>query len=265
MTLVLAGRLREAQEVFEKRLDQPALYERANAHRSLGQLDLFEGQFEPAAQHFQQAIGLRQESPESLARDRVFWAFGEIGRGQTQRARELLRAAEQGFPITSSWIGLRSQIGLAYLAMGDTGGARRISEEHEAWAGEQSGDPKEDPLHLRQILAALLVAEEGHTDKAVAQLLALRELENRDNAFLTAALAKGYRIAGESSKAEAMMRELLALRWISYEGLVPWIQAHLELARLYEESENSEAAELYYRRYLDLWGDADSPVPRGTG
>ena len=262
MTLVLAGRLDEAQKVFEKRLDQPAAGERANAYRSLGHLALFRGNFETAAQYFQQAIDLRQESPMSAGRDRLFWALGEIGRGQTGRAKELLLAAEQDVPISSGWIWLRSQIGLAYLALGDTLSARRVDKELEAWEREQGEDPEEDYLHRRQILTALVAAEDGSPEVAINQLLRLAELENRENAFLTAALAESYLAAGRSSEAEAALLELLELRWLSYEGLVPWIQAHLELARLYEEMGNSEAADRYYQQYLELWGDAGTGLLR---
>jgi len=191
----------------------------------------------------------------SAGRDRLFWALGEIGRGQTGRAKELLLAAEQDVPISSGWIWLRSQIGLAYLALGDTLSARRVDKELEAWEREQGVDPEEDYLHRRQILTALVAAEDGSPEVAINQLLRLAELENRENAFLTAALAESYLAAGRSSEAEAALLELLELRWLSYEGLVPWIQAHLELARLYEEMGNSEAADRYYQQYLELWGE----------
>ncbi len=261
MTLVLAGETGAAGRVFEERLKQSAAEERAGAHRSLGQLAIFEGRFGEAARHFEQAATLHQDGPASAGRDRLFWALGEAARGEASRATALLLEAERGIPLEASWIWLRALVGLAHLEAGSLAHARRLAAELEEWAGRQQPEPAEDFLHRRQILAASVRVADGEAASAIAGLETLRGIENRDNAFLTAALARAYLAAERWSEAEQVLLQLIDVSWIFYEGLVPWIQAHLQLARTYRQLNRQEEASRYFTRYAEIWGGADSPVP----
>ncbi len=261
MTLLLAGETTTARQVFEERLEQPIADERAAAHRSLGQLALFVGRFNEAAQHFEQAVILHQNTPASAGRDRLFWALGEAARGRASRAVELLLEAERVIPLDLSWIWLRAQVGLGYLEVGSPAHARRLAAELEGWAREQPQERAGDLLHRRQILAASVQVIDGEVAAAIASLEALREIENRDNSDLSMALAQAYLAAGQDSEAEQMLLQVIDASWIYYEGLVPWVQAHLKLARLYRELGREAEALRYFTRYAEIWGGADSPLP----
>ncbi len=96
MTLVEAGKFAEARAVFEKRLAQQKAIERGSAQRSLGQLALFQGNINAAADHFDQAALLHESAnaPVSAARDRLWWAIGETARRNNKQAGSLLKKAE---------------------------------------------------------------------------------------------------------------------------------------------------------------------------
>ncbi len=262
MALAQLGRYQDAGDVFRLRLDQPDSNDRGFAKRSLGQLALYQGHFDDAAAHFSDAVALHlaAEEPTSAGRDRLFAALGEAARGRTREAVAALDLATLEVPVQSGWIWLRSLVGSAYLAAGDIEGARRISVELAAWA-ESAEEPGEDPLQRRALLEASILVSDGNPDQALDILESLQRVENRDNAFLVAALAEAYRAAGRWSDAEQSLQQLIELRWDYYEGLVPWITAHYRLAEVYERLGMPEDAVRYYRRFLQFWGDSDSELP----
>jgi len=262
MSLVQLGRFEEAGEVFELRLGQPGANNRGHAHRSLGQLALYQGQFDTAATHFRDAVALHLAAgePTSAGRDRLFGALGEAARGRIAEAEEALDQAAREVPLQSGWTWLRSLVGSGYLAAGDVEGARRIFEELTVWA-ESAERPGEDTLNRRELLEAGILTADGNPDRALEVLETLKRVENRENAFLVAALAEAYQAAGRWSDAEQSLLALIGMRWDYYEGLVPWITAHYRLAEVYERLGRPEDAVRYYRRFLELWGDSDSELP----
>ena len=262
MALVQLGRFEEAGEVFELRLEQSSAGNRAHAHRSLGQMALYQGQFDTAAAHFRDAVALHLAAgePASAGRDRLFGALGEAARGRTAEAEEALDQAALEVPLQSGWTWLRSLVGSGYLAAGDVEGARRISEELTAWA-EAAERPGEDSLKRRELLEAGLLTADGNPDRALEILESLKRLDTRENPFLVDALAEAYQAAGRWSDAEQSLLALIGLRSDFYEGLVPWITAHYRLAEVYDRLGRPEDAVRYYRQFLELWGDSDSQLP----
>jgi tetratricopeptide (TPR) repeat protein len=109
---------------------------------------------------------------------------------------------------------------------------------------------------LRRAIGESLIAV-----RALEVLETLKRVENRENAFLVAALAEAYQAAGRWSDAEQSLLALIGMRWDYYEGLVPWITAHYRLAEVYERLGRPEDAVRYYRRFLQIWGDSDSELP----
>jgi len=262
MSLVQLGRFEEAGGVFELRLRQPSAGNRANAHRSLGQLALSQGLFKAAAAHFRDAVALHLAAgePISAGRDRLFGALGEAARGRTVEAGVALDQAALEVPVQSGWTWLRSLVGSGFLAAGDVGDALRISDELKAWA-ESAEMPGEDMLNRRQLLEAGVLTAGGNPDRAIEILESLQRVGNSENGFLAATLAEAYQAAGRWSDAEQSLLALIRLRWDFYEGLVPWITAHYRLADVYERLGRPRDAVRYYRRFLQLWGDSDSELP----
>jgi tetratricopeptide (TPR) repeat protein len=73
-------------------------------------------------------------------------------------------------------------------------------------------------------------------------------------------ISEAYAAVGRWEDAERALRRLIDLRWDSYEGLVPWITAHYRLGQVYEELDRRDEAAASYKRFLDLWGDADTEL-----
>ena len=260
MALTQLGRYQDAEDVFRLRLDQPDPSGRGYAKRSLGQLALYQGHFDEAAAHFSDAVALHlaADEPVSAGRDRLFAALGEAERGRTPEAVAELDQAVLEVPVQSGWIWLRSLVGSAYLSAGDIEGARRISEELAEWA-ESAEEPGEDPLQRRVLLEAGILVSEGNPEQALDILEPLQRVSNRDNAFLVAALAEAYRAAGRWQDAEQSLQQLIELRWDYYEGLVPFVAAHYQLAQACENLQRTEDAIGYYRQFLEFWGGSDCP------
>jgi tetratricopeptide (TPR) repeat protein len=262
MALAQLGRYHEAGDVFHLRLNQPDASSRGYAKRSLGQLALYQGHFDQAAAHFSDAVALHlaADEPIGAGRDRLFAALGEAARGRPEEAVAALDQAALEVPVKSGWIWLRSLIGSAYLAADDIESAQQISDELTEWA-DSAEEPGEDPLQRRDLLEAGILVSEGNPDRALEILESLQTVGNRENAFLVASLAEAYRAAGRWPEAEQTLLQLIEIRWDYYEGLVPFVAAHYQLAQVSESLKQTEDAIGYYRRFLELWGGADTEIP----
>jgi tetratricopeptide (TPR) repeat protein len=260
MTLLMTGQVEDASRTFEKRLASTDTSERGAAQRSLGQLSIFTGRFDSAAEHFESAALLHQENPASAGRDLLFWAFGESARGDMARCVELLDRARKLTPLAPGWIWLRSLVGMGYLAAGDLEAANQISEELDSWASAQE-DSGFDALRRREILGASVLAANGNAGQALEILNEIREIDQLDNAFLHWAIAEAAFRGEEWDQAASALEDLLELRWVFYETLVPWVRGHYNLGTVLDQLGEAAEAEIQYNRFLEIWGDADSPIP----
>ncbi len=259
LTLLTIGDEQGARDTFAKRFEAAAPAERGAAQRSFGQLSIYGGRFDEAAEHFESAALLHEEVPESAGRDLLLWSLGEIARGQPARATELLGQARELIPMSSGWIWMHSIVGLTYLAASDLDSARQISAGLDSWAS-QNDESGIDALRRREILAASVMAAAGDVGQALDTLEAIQEIEQADNGFLSWALAEVALEAHDWKRAEAALEDLIGLNWVFYETLVPWVQAHYKLGFALDELGRADAAEAHYRRFLEIWGEADSPV-----
>jgi len=176
------------------------------------------------------------------------------------RSVELLDRARKLTPLAPGWIWLRSLVGMGYLAAGDLEAANQISEELNRWASEQE-DFGFDALRRREILAASVLAANGNGGQALEILREIREVEQQDNAFLQWALAEAALRGEEWDEAVQALEDLLELRWVFYETLVPWVRGHYNLGMVLDQLGKPAEAEIQYNRFLEIWGDADSPIP----
>ena len=264
VTLLRAGLFPEAREVFEKRLARPEASHRGHAHRSLGHLELYRGQFAPAVDHFRQAVTLHTAAghPASAARDQIFEAIAEIARGRTEVAAELLSQARETMPTDAGSIPFHVNIGIAYLMAGKVEAARRISDSMTARSAEDGGQLGENTVRRINVLEARVLGAEGDAELAIEILEREARIQTNPNPDLFHGLAEAYTSEDRWEDAEHSLRRLIDLRWDAYEGLVPWISAHARIGQVYERLGKSNEAADSYRRFLELWGNADADLPQ---
>ena len=138
------------------------------------------------------------------------------------------------------------------LVTAPTGSGKTWIAENDTYRG--------DNLRRHEILEAEIKASLGESEAALQSLESFLAVQTYENPFLTAALAKAYTQAGQWDKAADMSLQLINMKWVSYEGLVPWIQAHYQLARAYEETGDKSQAVEFYEKFLSFWKDSDSRV-----
>ncbi len=261
MILIEAGRLEEAQTVFEKRTVHTNANERGSAYRSLGQLELRRGRFDAAAKHFEQASLLHESlnAMASVARNRLWWATGETARGNDEAALELLEGSVELVPLTGGWIWLHSLLGRAMVDAGGIEKAESVLDAIKTWIAANESYNR-DSLRRHDILEAEILAARGETEASLEALEEIRAVQAYDNPFLTEALAKAYTRAERWDEAVDTSTQLIDMSWVSYEGMVPWIQAHFQLAQALEKTGDASRAVEYYEKFLSLWGETDSTI-----
>jgi serine/threonine-protein kinase len=259
MAYASLGQLDSARAVFERRLAQTSATDRANAHRSLGQLELLGGHLARARVHFAQAVPLHRESqePASMARDRMWLAIGEVYRGDTAAAARALHQAAVEMPLTAGWLVLRARLARTFVLAGALQPARAMSAEFAAWARDHEA-PKDGRVEVQLLEADLLVAQ-GRADSALL-VLAPIEAEARWDEQQLDAIARAYEGAQRWVEAAAKYRLLIEREAISYEGLVPWIVAYYHLGMICERLGERADAVRAYQRFVELWGEADPEV-----
>jgi tetratricopeptide (TPR) repeat protein len=261
ITLMEADLLEEARAVFEKRTAHSNANERGNGFRSLGQLALYRGRFDEAAEHFGQAALLHEahKASASVARDRLWWAIGETARGENAEARRLLSISQDLVPLTGGWIWMHSLLGRALVAAGGIDEAAAIDSKIKAWSVENE-NWNSDALQRHVLLEIDLEAAQGGEGSALERMESLQAVQTIDNPFLTEALASTYFKLGRWEDSVEKFTKLIDLRWMSYEGLIPWVLAHYKLAVAYEWTGDAAKAAEYYRKFLDRWKDADPGI-----
>jgi serine/threonine protein kinase/tetratricopeptide (TPR) repeat protein len=261
MTLIELDRLEEAQTVFEKRTSHTNANERGSAYRSLGQLELRRGRFDTAAGHFEQASLLHEslKAKASVARNQLWWAIGETARGKDAAALQMLDDSIGLVPLTGGWIWMHSLLGRAYVDAGGIEQAAGVLDTIKKWIAENENYNR-DSLQRHDILEAEIQAARGQSGAALDALEALQAVQPNDNPFLVEALAEGFAREQRWDEAVDTFSRLIDMSWISYEGLVPWIQAHFQLAQALEKTGDTAKAVEYYERFLSLWKDTDSTI-----
>ena len=263
VSLLRAGMFADARELFEKRLARPEPDNRGHAHRSLGQLELYRGQFEAAIDHFRQAATLHTAAgyPTSIARDHIFEAFAEIGRGRMENAVAALATAEDIMPSDAGSLPFHINIAMAYLAAGNVDEARRILDTLMPRAGEDD-QVEENTVRSIHVLEGRVLLAAGDVGRAIEVLEQEARVAARPNPDLYEGLAEAYRAENRWPESEVALRRLIEIRWDTYEGLVPWVTSHFVLGEVCEHIGKTEDAAAWYQQFVDLWGNADTELPQ---
>ncbi|MGB7297294.1 MAG: tetratricopeptide repeat protein, partial [Candidatus Aminicenantales bacterium] len=160
-----------------------------------------------------------------------------------------------------------TKFGTFYARSGRVREAERVLEAVRAVTGDvlaASGvgrSSQSDQAAYHRLKGEIELAR-GRYEEAVASFTMagnLRDLMVEDS------LALAYQKSGDIDKAIERYEEFLRKDVLGYEAQELWILAHQELGRLYEErgdeaKGDKEAAAKSYRRFLELWKDADPDI-----
>ncbi len=265
--LVRLGRIQEARQAFEKMTAQPDNAKKAKGFRSLGLLQMYQGQYVAAQDSLREAVLLNKALKIKLSemRDHLFLAINlNLKRQQTAFEKEMaaIQTIQKEINIDPVFL---LKIGKIYARI------NRLQEAEEQLEKLQA--------RIGDLLAASGVGRSNQTDQAAFYLLkgeidlahdryeeAIESFVTADNlvhSMLEDSLALAYFKSGNADKAIEKYQEFLQTDNIvlSYEGQEVWVLAHYQLGRLFEQRGDLAQAVDYYQRFLEIWKDADPDLP----
>jgi tetratricopeptide (TPR) repeat protein len=259
---IAARNLEFAEQVVRTALAaEPNPAANAGSYRTLSEIEVARGRWQEAKQaaaEFERIVGTR-----GLAAGYMMWPFVPATADDLRNAREALvaeLATARSRQNREAEIDFHTGIALIDLRLGDPANAQAMLDELERLLAERAAAAAEpsrmlSPLHAADLLRAVLAMERGDPAGALAILEAsgwdVKELEVR---YIYARAL------------EAVGRDADALRWydtfdneylVGTWHLPPLAPSHLHRAELYERGGNTERAVFHYRRFIELWQDAD--------
>jgi Tfp pilus assembly protein PilF len=256
-TLVLAGRVVEAESALVRMTRQPAMGEQALGFRGLGFLALWRGEVARARNQFQRAAAMsrQQQAINSQLRTLALVMSAERAAGD--------RAAVRGHFAELDSLARVESLAPTFLTLavgphadeGDAAGTRVLLEQMRRRVDPRS---REDSVHLHY--AAGTVALMGEDPRG-----ALAEFDQANGFRFPATLAVPRAAAlerlGQLDSARIVLRAVIAHPEFGFEDEIAWIRALIEIGDLEERLGRVDAAVASYRRFLDHWKDADPALP----
>jgi tetratricopeptide (TPR) repeat protein len=95
----------------------------------------------------------------------------------------------------------------------------------------------------------------------VAEELLMTSVKIHEDAYTLESLAHFYIETGNYDMAIPPYEEIIELKRLGWEAQSYYIEAHYQLARIYEAKGDNEKAKKYYNEFLILWKDADDDIP----
>jgi len=259
--LVRMEKIQEARQTFEKMIAQPVKAKKAKGYRSLGLLQMYQGQYSAAQASLKEAVMLNKIIKTTLSemRDHLFLAINYGMKNQHEAFENEMasvRMIQKENKIDPVFL---FKIGKIYARLNRLKEAGQMLENLKSLVGD--------------VLAASGIGRSNQTDQAAFYLLegeinlAQKRFEEAINSFEMAAnlrsgmledsLALAYFKSGKLDKSIEKYQEFLKTDVLGYEGQELWILAHYQLGKLYEQRGESAEAVKSYERFLEIWKDAD--------
>ncbi len=243
----------------------------------LGVLALLRGRFQEAGSQFRQAIDLVEASGDvaNLSRLYAYLAYVGLRTGEYEETfRACNKAVEYGGQSMDAFNAVKLALhlkGLGQLTMGNSAAALETAEELKmASERDPSRLTMRDYLHLMGSIAM----KEGNTRDAIKyfeEAASLLPEQNQDDmagfknslrrTLYHASLSEAYFRAGDMEKARQASETLtgLTIGRTHYGDL--YAKAFYWLGQISEKQGKTDEAIAHYRKFLELWKDADPDYP----
>jgi creatinine amidohydrolase len=258
-THILTGDYAGAAEIITPVLDSTNMRARAVANDELAFLSLYHGRFADAIRHKDKAreiLANHGGSAIDIARRHLQVGYIQTETGQLDAARESFEKALQYVPDLSPFnLDIRHLAALVEVKQGRLHTAdatlRAIGDAvFEPGLGDQT-------RRFYQLDAALRMALGRPQDALIGLQYAI---EIYDHPLYRETQAKAFLMLGRLEEAEETLLRLVNLTDARFDIPIVFVRAHYYLGTVYERQGRTREATNMYSRFLEFWGETETPV-----
>jgi len=259
-TLLLNGEYAAAEKAVTPVISDPHLPARAEAHDELAFISLYQGRFKDAIGHKASALEILAGNGGSgidVARRYLQIGYIRTEIGQFDDARDSFASALEQVPELGAFnLDVRHVAALVDVKQGRfhlADGARRA-------IGEAAFEPGlGDQMRRFYQLDAEFRMAAGHPADSLISLP--RAIAIFDHPLYREAQARAFLMEGRLDEAGETLTRLMNLTDARLDVPIIFVRAHYYLGVVHERQGRTEDAISMYSRFLDFWGDSDTPIP----
>jgi serine/threonine protein kinase/Flp pilus assembly protein TadD len=261
---LLKGDLREAEEIFQNYLETPTKQEAIDGIGNLATLYLLEGKLGKSKEQIQQALELSRQAKETTWESVWLETLGDLlmKTGDCAPAlKEYENAHERA--VEGDELGLQREAlwkkGLAYIGLHSIEKAQKTADELKEMI--EKGIYKKI-IRLYYHLQGSIDLERKNYPLAIEYLRkAVSSVPAQGDAILYDTLALAFFKSGDLENAQKAYETIVSLTWgrLSYGDI--YAKGFYHLALIDEKLGDKAKARENYRKFLDLWKDADPGLP----
>jgi tetratricopeptide (TPR) repeat protein len=256
-TLVMRGRVAEADSAFHRMASGPRIADRALGLRSLGYLALWRGHPDEAVDYFRQATDatVQLKSPLGEARNRMLVAAAYRAQGRPRDAAEEVTKtlALMQAPVMEPLA--LTMLATSCVRLGRVADAERVL----ALLRTRVNRANTADVASEAYVAGLVDLLRHRGDSALLHARQATLLSQKIQRWTL--LAESFRMVGQIDSARVAVLRVLAEPGFGYEGQEDWLRAPLVLGDLLLAQRDTAGAVKAYRRLLDQWRDAPPELP----
>ncbi len=261
-TYIYMGKIKEAEDTFNKMLLTPSNDKKARGHRSLALLNMYRGRYSAAIDHLKESILLWKSLNFKMSeyRDRYYLATAYKTKGMIDAFRAELAAIRillAASNLAPEWL---CSAGTLHARTGMINEANKLLGEisariNDLTADSSIGRSNRGDRENYDLLKGEIELAKGNYGEA----LDLFQVGNKvfGNIKSSEPLAYCYLISGELDQAISMYEQIIGSKELGNESQEKWILAHYYLGKAYEQKGEREKAIESYESFLNIWKDAD--------
>jgi tetratricopeptide (TPR) repeat protein len=232
-------------------------WKKAQGHRSLALLDMYNGKYSNAIEHLQEAKLYHHtvQAWTGEVRDRLYLAVAYKIKGMDTKVqdqiKEIIKIFQQQY-IAPLWL---MNVGKLCIRMQYSDLANQIFNHIKKIYKEENLDDR--------VAFNILSGEKELIQNNIARAIELfRKAHNlKDNNYNLESIAYALFVAGEFDQSIAKYEQLISRKDLGWEGQEYWIQAHYQLGKIYEQKGDKDKARKYYNEFVNIWKEGDEDLP----